>query len=149
MSNTITSGEQFTLDREALERYIKQEDGELGGLEFDIYGGNEARALERRFVDACSGGAIVTVDVRGDGEIIAVNDLEAVVYELVGGDMVILAVREKRGPLRQVATTGIDTKQLFPAGDISVEGMHKAIEQCLGRISNLIPALRVIQEAGL
>jgi len=130
--------EAFRLKRNTLLTRVRADYGCAEGLDnFDE--GGLAGALQSRVGDAVDCGAVIGPE-----------NTEVQTY--AAGDSLVVCVREKTIPLdtqlRQVATFSIETRHLVPD-----EGGYKAsregVEAVLKHASDLLPALRALQAAGL
>jgi hypothetical protein len=133
-----TTDEAFSLDRQRFRKYIEGEYGEAEGLDAFCEDGGLSASLAGRIYDA-----------RDCDAISAPTNVEVHAYALE--DSLVICVREVRdqpgGPLRQIATHSIETKQLASREDDSFDECCLAIEEVLRHASELLPLLRVLQSA--
>jgi hypothetical protein len=128
---------RFTLDHGALAAYIRRESARHVSLDYD---GALAASLSQRLEDAHIAGAI-------NGP----RDVEMTAYATDDG--LIISVREGRcDPTsyafrRQISTSPIETTALVARDASGEDTAFAALEACLARATQLLPALSLLQAA--
>jgi hypothetical protein len=127
----------FTLVHGALVAYIRRETDRHVSLDYD---GALAASLSQLLEDAYNAGAI-----HGP------RDVEMTAYAT--GDGLIISVREGRCDpsryafRRQISTSPIETTALVARDASGEDGAFAALEACLARATQLLPALSLLQAA--